>query len=253
MQNADKVVKYRLFYQHLYYGPVKVTNETSSSSSEYQAAAASVMPVQYDDTSAEVLEQEDYSDLEEATTSKSPRLEKFIDIEASSPSEQQTHEFLLDDLLKYSTYRFRLVALDSSHNQTSGDDDSQDDLANSSAELVMETPSDVPDAAPEAIQAETLNTSSILLQWALPPVEKRNGLIIGYKIAVKENDKQVWNSNVDSEPRRKIIAGLMPGHKYSFRITARTINGSGPVSDWFTAETFTREMDGLCCFILALI
>ena len=112
-----------------------------------------------------------------------------------------------------------------------------------SAEVVVETPSDVPDGPPENLQVETLNTTSILVQWGLPLVDKRNGLIVGYKIAVKENDKQVWNSNVDSEPRRKVIAGLLPGHKYSVRITARTVNGSGPASDWFIAETFVHEMD----------
>ena len=31
-----------------------------------------------------------------------------------------------------------------------------------------------------------------------------------YKVAVKENDKQVWQSNEDSEPRRKLINGLLP-------------------------------------------
>jgi hypothetical protein len=78
----------------------------------------------------------------------------------------------------------------------------------------------------------------------MPVIDKRNGLIVGYKIAVKENDKEVWDSNVDSEPRRKIISGLLPGHKYSVRITARTVNGSGPASEWFIAETFLHEMDG---------
>ena len=86
----------------------------------------------------------------------------------------------------------------------------------------------------------------------MPLVDKRNGLIVGYKIAVKENNKEVWDSNVDSEPRRKLISGLLPGHKYSVRITARTVNGSGPASDWFIAETFLHEMDGkfLQIFIL---
>lgn len=177
-------------------------------------------------------------------------VDKYIDIDTSAFSkseidqqQHQSYDVLLDDLLKYSTYRFRLVALDSAMNHSFPADD-PDEFDMSSAELVVETPSDVPDAAPEAIQVEPLNTTSILLQWSLPPVEKRNGLIIGYKIAVKENDKQVWNSNVDSEPRRKIIAGLAPAHKYSIGITARTINGSGPASEWFTAETFTRELDG---------
>jgi hypothetical protein len=167
--------------------------------------------------------------------------------------------------LKYSTYKFRLIAVDkeserkaakekatSEEENDSQEASSEDDKLYSgynSADIVIETSSDVPDGAPESIQIETLNTSSILVQWNLPSVEKRNGIIVGYKIAVKENDKQVWNSNVDSEPRRKIISGLLPGHKYSVRITAKTVNGSGPASEWFIAETFAHEMDGMYfCF-----
>lgn len=137
---------------------------------------------------------------------------------------------------------FVLIKANEESNQVEEKEEEDEEVENS-VELTVETPSDVPDAPPEDIQVETLNTSSIQVNWNLPAVEKRNGIIIGYKIAIKENDKQVWNSNVDAEPRRKIISGLLAGHKYSFRLTARTANGSGPASDWHIAETFTHEMD----------
>ena len=161
--------------------------------------------------------------------------EKYVDIEARA----YAYDFPLDELNKYATYKFRLVALDS----RSMNSESEDSSANS-VELLVETPSDVPDGPPENVQVETLNTTAILVQWSLPSVDKRNGLIVGYKLAVKENDKEVWDASVDSEPRRKIVAGLLPGHKYSVRMTARTVNGSGPASEWLIAETFLHEMDG---------
>lgn len=60
---------------------------------------------------------------------------------------------------------------------------------------------------------------------------------------MKENDKQVWNSNEESTPRNKLITNLLPNHKYSIRVTASTVNGSGPASDWVIAETFAFERD----------
>ena len=268
LANANNILKYRLYYQHLHYGPVN-NPASSDEHSEEKPAASGGFGSQFYPTSKD----EDYASGDEAifdedgerVTKKSKTQEKYLDIEIpseleSAPSDYY-YEFLLEDLLKYSTYKFRLIAVDkeserkaakekatSEEENDSQEASSEDDKLYSgynSADIVIETSSDVPDGAPESIQIETLNTSSILVQWNLPSVEKRNGIIVGYKIAVKENDKQVWNSNVDSEPRRKIISGLLPGHKYSVRITAKTVNGSGPASEWFIAETFAHEMDGM--------
>ena len=79
------------------------------------------------------------------------------------------NEFLLEDLLKYSTYKFRLVAVDNAslleesleekRMETGSSIGTLDDDANeeeesifgkslNSAEIIIETPSDVPDGAP---------------------------------------------------------------------------------------------------------
>jgi hypothetical protein len=225
--NWSKIAKYRLYYQHLNYGPYQKPVQQQDSSAEsgigdnfenYQ-----FMDEEYDS----FLEPENDSRVKEPK-----KAEKYLDINSA---ESEECSFPLDDLHKYSAYKFRLAALEN-------DDDLDPDNTNA-AELIIETISDVPDGPPENLQIETLNTTSILCQWSMPLIEARNGFIVGYKIAVKENDKEVWDSNVDSEPRRKIISGLLPGHKYSVRITARTVNGSGPMSEWFIAETFLREMD----------
>jgi hypothetical protein len=228
-KNANNILKYRLYYEHLHYGPIKTSNE-SLSAENYEDEVVSSLDDQFD-----------YSDTngENGLNFKSSTKERYIDIAANLSTERYSYEVSLDYLHMYSTYRFRLVTLDA-NNMNIEANENMDEVA---SELVVETPSDVPDAAPENILLETLNTSSVLLQWNLPSVEKRNGLIIGYKITVKENEKE-WNFNVDSEPRRKVISGLLPGHKYLFGITARTVNGSGPISDWFIAETFTHEMNG---------
>ncbi len=111
------------------------------------------------------------------------------------------------------------------------------------AELTIETPSDVPDGPPENLQAETINTTTILVQWSPPASDKCNGYITGYKLSIKENDKQVWNSDEATEPRKKLVSNLFPNRKYSIRLWANTVNGSGPASEWIVAETFAHEMD----------
>jgi neogenin len=243
--NAENIIKYRLYYQHLNYGHLdanKKQNDYELTSGESNENNNNMM-----DTN------DDYSNDDEKSKTSS---EKYLDIEIPNlESSDSFYEFLLEDLLKYSTYKFTLVAinkqmlveLDSNNTSTELDEHNQvnfkPNFKLNGADLFIETPSDVPDGPPENLQIEALNTTSVLFQWDMPSLEKRNGLIVGYKISIKENDKQIWHSNEDSEPRKKIINGLLPLHKYSIRVVARTQNGTGPASDWIIAETFTHEMD----------
>ena len=252
--NPQNIAKYRLYYQHLHFGPINNNNNFEPLKSE----------------DSEFLNE--YAD-ERTTTA----VEKYLDIEMPTGSDNHHshqndayNEFLLEDLLKYSTYKFRLVAMDNASlleesleekrmEEGSVGLEEEDDEEHSifarglnSAEIIVETPSDVPDGPPDNLQVETLNTTAILVYWDPPALEKRNGMIVGYKVTVKENDKQVWHSNEDSEPRRKVINGLLPKHKYSVRVTARTINGTGPASEWTIAETFAHEMDGTLTKLLSV-
>lgn len=249
--NADNVVKYRLYYQHLHYGPASLDKKLDEE----------IFNSEQTDLIDDLSDYTTGGSSEKSATSLTS--EKYLDIDIPPiESPDQYYEFLLEDLLKYSTYKFSLVALNKHmlnelENSTSSSKPTTDAANDYSAEgatrlslklncadLIIETQSDVPDGPPENLQIETINTTSVLFQWDMPAVEKRNGIIVGYKISIKENDKQIWHSNEDSEPRKKIINGLLPFHKYSVRVTARTQNGSGPASEWIIAETFTHEMDG---------
>jgi hypothetical protein len=251
--NFANILKYRLYYQHLHFGPLTSADIKLRPGSEdfFQPSETVAASSQSSSSSSsDYLEFSDQNGVEEnlmiSGDIESEREEKFIDIDLPNDSTYQGgdsyYEFLLEDLFKYSTYKFKLVALDRvSFNES--DPASPGSNVGNSAEIIVETPSDVPEGAPENLRVQTLNTTSILIEWDQPSIEKRNGLIIGYKISIKENDKQIWHSNVDSESRNKIISGLLPGTKYSVRITAKTGNGSGPASDWIIAETFAHEMD----------
>lgn len=43
------------------------------------------------------------------------------------------------------------------------------------------------------------------------------------------------------------IADLQRGTEYSIRVSAVTLNGTGPASDWVTSETFESDLDGKTC------
>ena len=38
--------------------------------------------------------------------------------------------------------------------------------------------------------------------------------------------------------------GLERGTEYTFRVSAATLNGTGPATEWNTAETFESDLDG---------
>lgn len=40
------------------------------------------------------------------------------------------------------------------------------------------------------------------------------------------------------------VSGLDRGTEYNFRVAALTVNGTGPATDWLSAETFESDLDG---------
>lgn len=47
--------------------------------------------------------------------------------------------------------------------------------------------------------------------------------------------------------------GLEKGSQYSFQVAAMTVNGTGPPSDWYTAETPENDLDGKCFLLKAVV
>ena len=48
-------------------------------------------------------------------------------------------------------------------------------------------------------------------------------------------------------------AGLERGTEYSFRVSAMTVNGTGPATEWTTAETFESDLDGTNTLLYLLL
>uniref|UniRef100_A0A8C1SC25 Contactin-3 n=1 Tax=Cyprinus carpio TaxID=7962 RepID=A0A8C1SC25_CYPCA len=102
----------------------------------------------------------------------------------------------------------------------------------SDTDTLITTLSDVPSAPPQNISLEVVYSRSIKVSWQPPPANTQNGFITGYKIRHRKTGRR------GEQERSAIIIG-----QYSFQVAAMTVNGSGPSSEWHTAETPENDLD----------
>ncbi|KAM3625876.1 uncharacterized protein V6R79_019048 [Siganus canaliculatus] len=150
--------------------------------------------------------------------------EQDVDVDAQS--------YTLSGLKKNTEYSFRVVA-----NNKHGPGVSTEDVA-------VRTLSDVPSAPPQNLTLEVQNSKSIMLRWQPPPLSGQNGEITGYKIRYRKGSRRSEASETTGGTQLfKLIAGLERGTEYAFRVSAMTVNGTGPATEWTTAETFESDLD----------
>uniref|UniRef100_A0A2K6FCN4 Neogenin n=1 Tax=Propithecus coquereli TaxID=379532 RepID=A0A2K6FCN4_PROCO len=153
--------------------------------------------------------------------------DKEQDIDVSS------HSYTVNGLKKYTEYSFRVVA----YNKHGPGVSTQD--------VAVQTLSDVPSAAPQNLSLEVRNSKSIMIHWQPPPPATQNGQITGYKIRYRKASRKsdVTETLVTGTQLSQLIEGLDRGTEYNFRVAALTINGTGPATDWLSAETFESDLD----------
>ncbi|KAM8761722.1 neogenin 1a isoform 8-T8 [Acanthopagrus schlegelii] len=157
-------------------------------------------------------------------TDKSVGNEEDVDIDGQS--------YTLTGLKKNTEYSFRVVA-----NNKHGPGVSTEDI-------VVRTLSDVPSAPPQNLTLEVQNSKGIMLRWQPPPLSGQNGEITGYKIRYRKGSRRSETSEITGGTQLfKLITGLERGTEYSFRVSAMTVNGTGPATEWTTAETFESDLD----------
>ncbi|XP_030270184.1 neogenin 1a isoform X17 [Sparus aurata] len=157
-------------------------------------------------------------------TDKSVGNEEDVDIDGQS--------YTLNGLKKNTEYSFRVVA-----NNKHGPGVSTEDI-------VVRTLSDVPSAPPQNLTLEVQNSKGIMLRWQPPPLSGQNGEITGYKIRYRKGSRRSETSEITGGTQLfKLITGLERGTEYSFRVSAMTVNGTGPATEWTTAETFESDLD----------
>ena len=104
----------------------------------------------------------------------------------------------------------------------------EDDANFLSCELIVlfnSEPSDVP----QNVTVVALNASSAYLSWIPPPLEDRNGIIIGYVVRVSgvNTDEEIELSVVDLHTT---VVGLHPFYSYRFSVAAVTV-ATGPFNN----------------------
>nr|XP_030730905.1 neogenin isoform X11 [Globicephala melas] len=153
--------------------------------------------------------------------------DKEQDVDVSS------HSHTINGLKKYTEYSFRVVA----YNKHGPGVSTQD--------VAVRTFSDVPSAAPQNLSLEVRNSKSIVIHWQPPPPATQNGQITGYRVRYRKASRKsdVTETLVTGTQLSQLIEGLDRGTEYNFRVAALTINGTGPATDWLSAETFESDLD----------
>ncbi|XP_062274919.1 neogenin 1a isoform X1 [Scomber scombrus] len=140
--------------------------------------------------------------------------------------------YTMTGLKKNTEYSFRVVA-----NNKHGPGVSTEDI-------VVRTLSDVPSGPPQNFTLEVQNSKSIMLRWQPPLQNAQNGEITGYKIRYRKGSRRSEAAELTGGTQLyKLIDGLERGTEYTFRVSAMTVNGTGPATEWTTAETFESDLD----------
>ncbi|XP_073762238.1 neogenin 1a isoform X41 [Danio rerio] len=161
---------------------------------------------------------------------------KIYYMEKGMDSEQDldvnTLSYTMTGLKKFTEYSFRLVAYNKHGPGVSTED------------ISVRTYSDVPSSPPQNMTVEVLNSKSLMIRWQPPPADAQNGEITGYKIRYRKGTRKSEVAEITSGSQLyQLIDGLQRGTEYMLRVSAMTVNGTGPATDWTTAETFESDLD----------
>ncbi|NXH15845.1 PTPRD phosphatase, partial [Bucco capensis] len=137
-------------------------------------------------------------------------------------STEPTTSYRLQGLRPNSLYLFRLAAR------------SPQGLGASTAEISARTMQSKPSAPPQDITCTSPSSTSILVSWKPPPVEKQNGIITEYSIKYigidGEDVKPHEILGISSDSTQYLLEQLEKWTEYRISMTAHTDVGPGPES-----------------------
>ncbi|NXM71778.1 PTPRD phosphatase, partial [Serilophus lunatus] len=137
-------------------------------------------------------------------------------------STEPTTSYRLQGLRPNSLYLFRLAAR------------SPQGLGASTAEISARTMQSKPSAPPQDISCTSPSSTSILVSWKPPPVEKQNGIITEYSIKYigvdAEDVKPHEILGISSDSTQYLLEQLEKWTEYRISVTAHTDVGPGPES-----------------------
>lgn len=84
------------------------------------------------------------------------------------------------------------------------------------------------------------------MRWQEPKSEHQNGKITGYKIRYKKKGaKKGLTVTTAGDRDLYALTDLKKDTIYQVRISAQTVNGSGPPTDWLFGKTYADDLDGI--------
>ncbi|XP_061658002.1 netrin receptor DCC [Syngnathoides biaculeatus] len=139
--------------------------------------------------------------------------------------------YKMEGLNKFTQYTVRVLAMN------------RFGLGTSSDKIIVTTQSDVPSAPPQNITLEVVLSRSIKVSWQPPPRSAQNGIISAYKIKYRKTGRRGDQEAIEPNNLWYLFTGLEKGSQYSFQVAAMTMNGTGPPSEWYAAETPENDLD----------
>ncbi|KAH8401811.1 hypothetical protein KR009_008046, partial [Drosophila setifemur] len=116
-------------------------------------------------------------------------------------------------------------------------------MGDPSAEIRVKTFSSEPSEPPNNVSLEVTSSSSITVHWEPPAEEDRNGQITGYKIRYRKFKDAPQVKSTPANIRYFELSNLDRNSDYQVRIAAMTVNGTGPFTEWYRANTLENDLD----------
>ncbi|XP_063985766.1 neogenin isoform X2 [Diachasmimorpha longicaudata] len=141
-----------------------------------------------------------------------------------------THELI--DLIPYTEYSIWVHAVN------------ENGPGASTGEISIKTFSAPPSEPPHNVTLEAASSTSIIIRWE-PPLEGRNGIITGYKIRYRKQDRRYPSDTITTEGNQRLysLTGLERHSVYHIRIAALNAKGIGPWTEWLPIETYENDLD----------
>lgn len=158
----------------------------------------------------------------------------YMEVGTSEEHEVITSEpkYVLQGLKKYTEYSFWVIA------------ENQNGPGQSTEEVTATTYQDIPSDTPQNVTLEAASSTSIIVRWEPPSKESQNGIITGYKIRYKQKGNRRGETvTTDGNRRLYALTGLERGLQYFVKLSALSINGSGPSTEWIAVETYQNDLD----------
>ncbi|KAK6631106.1 hypothetical protein RUM43_014202 [Polyplax serrata] len=165
---------------------------------------------------------------------------KLIFLESDSSNENHVMTAGLStevsELNKFTEYCFWVIAVN------------ENGLGSASEEVIVRTLSDVPSDPPQNVTVEAGSSTSVVVRWEPPPKDGQNGIITGYKLRYKKQNRRDrgdrgYTVTAAGDRRLYVLSDLHKGSLYQVRIWAMNVNGTGPPTDWIPVETFDNDLD----------